>query len=110
MHLVLVVLMGMLLGASGPVAAAGPARDGGISKAEAAGIAARFFANEIAVDGAVGKPALNGEHWAFPVKIGYARAVHRDPLLVHRVTGKVSWAGLDEYDATLGRYRSRTPK
>lgn len=104
----LVVLIGVLLGASGP--AAGQARDSGISRAEAAGIAARFFANEVAVDGAVGKPVQKGEHWAFPVRIGHARALHRDPLLVHRVTGKVAWAGLDEYDATLGRYRSRTTK
>jgi hypothetical protein len=82
----------------------------GLTKAEATLAANRFFANEIAMEGAVAEPTKRGDYWVFPVKFGYANFVARDPILVHRFTGQVSWAGLDEHNARLGRSKSGPSK
>ena len=99
------VLAGLSWAAS-PVAAA----DGAtkvqaqvISKAEATRRAQLFFDGEIAIEGALGAPIAKGTNWVFPVKLGYAGTVQRDPILVHRHTGAVSWAGLPSHKAMLRR-------
>jgi len=74
-----------------------------ISKAEATRRAQQFFDNEIAFEGALGSPTIKGVVWIFPVKLGYAGTVQRDPLLVDRRTGDVSWAGLAKHNAMLKR-------
>ena len=66
---------------------------GGLTKAEAAVVARRFVATDIRMEAAVAEPALQGDYWAFPLKVGYAGTVAKDPVLVHRFTGKASWAG-----------------
>jgi len=68
----------------------------GLSKADAASIARRFVATDIRMEAAVAEPVLRGDYWAFPLRIGYAGTAAKDPVLVHRFTGKVSWAGLAE--------------
>jgi len=81
-----------------------------LSKAEATVIANRFFANEIAMEGSVAEPSLRGDHWVFPFKVGYAGVVARDPILVNRYTGQVSWAGLADHKARSGRGKAETAK
>jgi len=48
------------------------------------------------MEGAVTTPHLEGDFWAFPLKVGYAGSLVREPLLVNRFTGKATWAGLAE--------------
>ena len=79
-----------------------------LSKAEATIIANRFFADEIAIEGAVAERRQQGDDWVFPVKFGYANFVARDPILVNRFSGKASWAGLAEHNARLGRTKAVT--
>jgi len=86
------------------------AKDVELSKAEATVIANRFFANEIAVEGSVTEPSQRGDYWVFPLKVGYAGNVARDPILVNRYTGQASWAGLAEHKARSGRSKSGTAK
>lgn len=74
------------------IAADAPKADG-LTKAEAAVVARRFVATDIRMEAAVAEPALQGDYWAFPLKVGYAGTVAKDPVLVHRFTGKASWAG-----------------
>jgi hypothetical protein len=81
-----------------------------ISKAEATRRAQQFFDKEIALEGALGKPTAKSSYWVFPVKLGYAGTVQRDPLLVNRRTGEVSWAGLSEHKAMLQRDAKEAPK
>ncbi|MEO8753467.1 MAG: hypothetical protein ABI624_12400 [Casimicrobiaceae bacterium] len=85
-----------------PTTAGEPSRPS-LSKATASTIAHRFFASEIGMEGSVGEPVERGDDWAFPLRFGYAGAVVKDPLLVNRFTGAVSWAGLAEHNARLGR-------
>jgi hypothetical protein len=80
---------------------ADPASEPGISKDEATKIAARFVANEIRVEAAVGEPVLKGDNWEFPLKFGYRAVVHRDPVVVNRRTGEASWAGLAANKAAM---------
>ena len=89
---------------------ADPPQGPGLSKEEAMSIATRYFANEIAIEGGVGEPTLQGDNWVFPVKFGARAVVARDPLLVNRSTGKVSWAGLDAHNAALGRAKQPPAK
>ncbi len=67
----------------------------GLSKAEATVIANRFYANEIRIEGGVTEPHLRGDYWIFPLKIGAAGNIARDPILVNRLSGKATWAGLE---------------
>ncbi len=86
------------------------AQNVGLSKSEAVTVATRFFAEEIAVSGGVGEPSLKGDYWVFPVKFGYSAHVAADPILVNRITGKASWAGLAAHNAARGHAAPRTPK
>ena len=79
---------------------AGTDKEGGLSKAEATVIAHRFFAEKIDIEAVMGEPTLQGDHWAFPLKVGYANRVARDPILVNRFTREASWAGLAQLNAT----------
>jgi hypothetical protein len=76
-----------------------------ISKIEATKRAQQFLDNEIQIEGALGQVSIKGSTWAFPVKLGYAGTVQRNPILVDRLTGAVSWAGLSEHKAMLARAR-----
>jgi hypothetical protein len=67
----------------------------GISKARATEIANKFYENEIRIEGGITTPILRGEDWVFPLKMGAAGTIARDPLLVNRFSGKASWAGLE---------------
>ena len=91
-------------------AAAEKAKGAGLSKAEATVIANRFFRDEIAMEAVVGDPSSQGDNWVFPLKVGYANNVARDPILVNRFTGQASWAGLDELNARRGRTNKAPPK
>ena len=86
------------------------AKGAGLSKTEATSVANRFFAKEMAIEGAVAQPSERGDFWVFPVKIGYAGVVARDPILVNRFTGHASWAGLAEHRARMGRSKQQTSK
>jgi len=68
----------------------------GLSQDEATAIANKFFAEKIRMEGAVTRPHLEGDFWAFQLKVGYAGSLVREPLLVNRFTGKATWAGLAE--------------
>ena len=87
------------LGPGARAIAADAPKAGGLGKAEAAVVARRFVATELRMEAAVAEPTLQGDYWAFPLKVGYAGTVAKDPVLVHRFTGKASWAGA----ATSGR-------
>jgi hypothetical protein len=89
--------------APGLVALAETATPEALSKIEATHFAQQFFDSEIAFEGALGDAFIKGDYWAFPVKFGYAGMVQPDPLLVHRQSRKVSWAGLAAHNAALGR-------
>jgi hypothetical protein len=104
------VLTCTIVFASQDASSADNPKSAGLTKAEATLVASRFFANEIAIEGAVAEPAQRGDFWVFPVKFGYANSVARDPILVNRFTGQVSWAGLTEHNARLGRSKAGTPK
>ena len=39
-------------------------------------------------------------------KFGHAGAVAPDPILVHRTSGEVSWAGLSGHEAFMERIRT----
>jgi hypothetical protein len=80
----------------------------GLSKAEATVIANRFFATEIGMEAVVAEPTMQGDHWVFPLKVGYANNVAKDPILVNRFTGKTSWAGLAEFNRLSGRNKVQT--
>ena len=80
----------------------------GFSKAEATVIANRFFATEIHMEAVVAEPSMQGDNWVFPLKVGYANRVAKDPILVNRFTGKASWAGLAEFNAMSGRNKAQT--
>ena len=54
------------------------------------------------------EPSMQGDNWVFPLKVGYANRVAKDPILVNRFTGKASWAGLAEFNATSGRNKAQT--
>src|SRR5215471_8560239 len=82
----------------------------GLSKEEAVTIATRYFANEIAVEGSVGEPTLQGDNWVFPVKFGARAVVARDPLLVNRYTRQVSWAGPKAPKAAVEQANKPSPK
>jgi hypothetical protein len=82
----------------------------GLSRAEAIVAANRFFAEEIAMEGAVAEPYERGDYWVFPVKFGYANVVAKDPILVDRFTGQASWAGLAEHNARVGRNKAGKSK
>jgi hypothetical protein len=81
-----------------------------LSKAEAVAVATRFFVNEIDIEGAVGEPVEAGDYWAFPVKFGYAGHVAPDPILVNRLTGQPSWAGLAAHNARFKRNKAQSTK
>ena len=83
------------------------AKAGGLPKADAAAVARRFVATDIRMEAAVADPTLRGDDWAFLLKVGYAGPVAKDPVLVHRFTGKASWAGLAAADAPGGSGRPR---
>ncbi len=83
--------------------AADPPKAAGVSRAEATVIANHFFATEIGMEAVVAEPSLQGDNWVFPLKVGYANNVAKDPILVNRLTGKASWAGLAEFNARFGR-------
>jgi len=87
-------LFGCLL-ALVPLTAEGVEKSGGLSKDAATKIANAFFAAEIRVEGVVTEPHLQGDYWVFPLKVGYAGNIARDPILVNRFNGKASWAGLE---------------
>ncbi|SRR6266567_4168508 len=111
MHLLATLLVagGFLMSSS--ISLSGEASSSvGISKEEATQLATRFVANEIRVEAAVGEPTAKGDNWVFPVKFGYRRVVHPDPILVNRRTGKVSWAGLAAHNAAPERAKGETPK
>ena len=101
----LLISLGMFLAllAPGLVVSAETAAPEALSKIEATRLAQQFFDSEIAFEGALGDASIKGDYWAFPVKFGYAGTVQPDPLLVHRQSGKVSWAGLAAHNAALGR-------
>ena len=80
--------------------AAETANGTGLSNAEATAIANRFFAEKIAIEAVVGEPSLQGDNWMFPLKVGYANKPAKEPIVVNRLTGHVSWAGLDSLNAT----------
>ncbi|MEO8739609.1 MAG: hypothetical protein ABI537_07900 [Casimicrobiaceae bacterium] len=88
--------------------AADAPKPGGLSKADATVIANRFFATEIGMEAVVAEPSLQGDNWVFPLKVGYANTVAKDPILVDRFTGKASWAGLAEFNARNGRNKAQT--
>lgn len=67
--------------------------DKSISKAEATKIANNFFANEIRIEGGVTEPHLEGDYWIFPLRVGAAGNIARDPIRVNRFDGKATWAG-----------------
>lgn len=90
------------------VFAAEGANAAGLSKAEATVIANRFFDTEIGMEAVVAEPSLQGDNWVFPLKVGYANRVARDPILVDRFTGKASWAGLAAFNARNGRNKVPT--
>jgi hypothetical protein len=84
----------------GPTSSAADKATGtGLSKTEATAIANRFFAEHIAIEAVVGEPTLQGDNWMFPLKVGYAKKPAKDPIVVNRLTGQVSWAGLDSLNA-----------
>lgn len=72
-----------------------PEKTQSLSKAQATEIANKFFVNEIRIEGGMAEPFLRGDDWIFPLKVGAAGIVARDPIVVNRFTGKASWAGLD---------------
>lgn len=72
-----------------------PEKTQSFSKAQATEIANKFFVNEIRIEGGIAEPFLRGDDWIFPLKVGAAGSVARDPIVVNRFTGKASWAGLD---------------
>jgi hypothetical protein len=76
-----------------------------ITREKATQLAERFFESEIAFEGALGEPSVQGNSWAFPVRLGYAGTVQPSPLLVNRNTGKASWADLDAFREKYGRTR-----
>jgi hypothetical protein len=88
--------------------AADASQAAGLSKAEATVIANRFFATEIGMEAVVAEPTMQGDHWVFPLKVGYANNVAKDPILVNRFTGKASWAGLAEFNRLSGRNNVQT--
>lgn len=90
------------LGPGARAAAADAPQAGGLAKVEAAVVARRFVATEIRMEAVVAEPTLQGDYWAFPLKVGYAGTVAKDPVLVHRFTGKASWAGAAGPDAPGG--------
>jgi|GEM_PF-5488841 len=90
------VLACLLLLSSTYVLAGGGGDPAGLSQDEATAIANKFFAEKIRMEGAVTTPHLEGDFWAFPLKVGYAGSLVREPLLVNRFTGKATWAGLAE--------------
>lgn len=90
------------LGPGARAIAADPPKAGGLTKAEAAVVARRFVATDIRMEAAVAEPALQRDYWAFPLKVGYAGTVAKEPVLVHRFTGKASWAGSASSDAPGG--------
>ena len=81
-----------------------------LSKAEATVVAHRFLANEIAMEASLAEPSQRGDYWVFPLKVGYAGTIARDPVLVNRYTGVTSWAGLDERKARAGSGKQGTSK
>jgi hypothetical protein len=68
-------------------------KSGGLSKTEATKIANAFFANEIRIEGGVTEPHLEGDYWIFPLRVGAAGNIARDPIRVNRFDGKATWAG-----------------
>jgi hypothetical protein len=102
--------MFLLLTASGLAMSAPAETPRTLSKAEATRLAQQYFEVEIALEGALGIASIKGDFWSFPVKLGYAGTVQPDPLLVHRQTGKVSWAGLAALNARLGRTQKGVSK
>jgi hypothetical protein len=110
---VLVIALGLSIPAAAraaDTAATQPQTSAGLSKDEAVTIATRYFANEIAVEGSVGEPTLQGDNWVFPVKFGARAVVARDPLFVNRYTGQVSWAGPKAPKATVEQANKPSPK
>ena len=81
-----------------------------LSKAEATVVAHRFLANEIAMEASLAEPSQRGDYWVFPLKVGYAGTVAKDPVLVNRYTGVATWAGLDERKARSSGGKQGTPK
>lgn len=101
MRLLVTLLAACAVSLTAPVASAAEKANGtGLSKAEATAIANRFFAENIAIEAVVGEPSLQGDNWMFPLKVGYANKPAKDPIVVNRLTGHVSWAGLDSLHAT----------
>lgn len=82
----------------------------GLSKAEATTIANRFFAEKIGIEAVLGEASLDGDNWLFPLRVGYANRVARDPIVVNRFTGEVSWAGLADLNAIRGGSKPRPSK
>jgi hypothetical protein len=111
MRTITTLVFAFTLAATSNVALAADAPKGTeLSKAEATVVAHRFLANEIAMEASLAAPTQRGDHWAFPLKVGYAGTIARDPVLVNRYTGVASWAGLDERKARAGSGKQGTPK
>ena len=100
--LAMVVLACAIVVTSQEALPADPPKGEGLSKAQAVLVAHRYFANEIRMEGAVAEPSQRGDYWVFPLKIGYAGVVARDPILVNRFTGEASWAGRADHKAGAG--------
>lgn len=100
MRTITALVFACTLAATSSVAlAADPPKGSELSKAEATVVAHRFLANEIAMEASLAEPSQRGDYWVFPLKVGYAGTIARDPVLVNRYTGQASWAGLDEHKA-----------
>jgi hypothetical protein len=77
-----------------------------ITAEEARRIAHQFFDCEIHSEGDLGQTYVWGDSWAFPVRLGYAGTVQREPIVVDRNTGAASWAELAEYRVQFNDRRS----